>query len=360
MPVCETDYPKDRGAFFAYRLTRLMFKAALANDIGPEACYLIAQIAMTEDATRYKKPVTFYNDQLMPVCGFSNVKSLDRARAKAVKSGWLVYIPGGKGKAGKYWTQFPEQYSYLTDGPIDESNVSSELSTPTGDTTCLPVAGKETGDKRETNGREEPDKRETNGRQTGDKWATILPIPSPVPIPEEREENNSPPFQDLIGCSISVISIWDHDADAFLEYPSDPIRWQHLFIAQWNKLDGVANHSSARLSTPEEKNLLLRFRERDWDWTQAFLRFPINYENMPLSKFLAEGMAQNLIAGEYRIQQWMKDKAAGIKKPAIDVQAGVKEVWNQRSEHESQMSEFGPVFNCSGDDELCVPAADAG
>ncbi|MES2788158.1 MAG: hypothetical protein V4719_00955 [Planctomycetota bacterium] len=182
------EYPK-RPSFFAYKLTRMMFKTALANEIGPEACHLIIQIAHTEDAGRYSKAVTFYNEQLLPVCGFTNVKSLDRARAKAVKSGWLVYIAGGKSKAGKYWTQIPEQYIFLDDTQIDESNSSTELQATTHDATCLPVAGKETGDKREVNGRQEPDKREVNARETPEKRATIYPVPNPTPCPKETPPN---------------------------------------------------------------------------------------------------------------------------------------------------------------------------
>jgi len=186
MPEATIEYPK-RPKFFAYKLTRMMFKTALANDIGPEACHLIIQIAHTEDATRYSKAVTFYNEQLLPVCGFTNVKSLDRARAKAVKSGWLVYLPGGKSKAGKYWTTIPEQYIHMDDSSIDESNSSTELHATNEDATYLPATGKETGDKRETNGREEPEKREINARQTPEKWATINPIPIPIPDPIPKE-----------------------------------------------------------------------------------------------------------------------------------------------------------------------------
>jgi len=182
MPEAKIEYPK-RPKFFAYKLTRMMFKTALANDIGPEACHLIIQIAHTEDATRYSKAVTFYNEQLLPVCGFTNVKSLDRARAKAVKSGWLVYLPGGKSKAGKYWTTIPEQYIHMDDSSIDESNSSTELHATNDDATYLPATGKETGDKRETNGREEPEKREINARETPEKWATINPIPDPTTNP---------------------------------------------------------------------------------------------------------------------------------------------------------------------------------
>ena len=80
------DYPK-RDKFFAHKFTRLMFRVCLANDIGPAACYMLSQIAHTEDASHYRKSVTFYNDQLINVCGLGSVPPLIRARSKAIEAG---------------------------------------------------------------------------------------------------------------------------------------------------------------------------------------------------------------------------------------------------------------------------------
>lgn len=113
-------YPK-RPRFFAHRFVRLIAKACLANEIGPEACWLLSVIAMTEDAKGYRDPVTFYNGQLLPFVGVNSVDTLDRARAKAVKAGWLHYQPGCNHTAGKYWVTIPERYADADDAPSDES-----------------------------------------------------------------------------------------------------------------------------------------------------------------------------------------------------------------------------------------------
>jgi len=123
------EYPP-RPKFYANKVTRLLFKTAMANDLGSDVCYMITQIAHQEDAGRYAGPVTFWNEQLMGICGFKNVRALDRARSAAVKAGWLVYIHGGKGKVGKYFTLIPPKYVTYDDGAIDETNIQAELTPP--------------------------------------------------------------------------------------------------------------------------------------------------------------------------------------------------------------------------------------
>lgn len=166
------EYPS-RPRFFAYRLTRLMFKTALANEIGPDACYLIAQVAFTEDATRYSKPVTFWNEQLLPVCGLKSVKSLATARAKAVESGWLIYEQGGKGRAGKYWTTIPPQYADMDDGSIDETAAAAEL-VPAVSIPFVCANGTENGETTAT-------ERQQNGETTAKQTQTFYPNPYPNP-----------------------------------------------------------------------------------------------------------------------------------------------------------------------------------
>lgn len=112
-------YPK-RVKFFALRFCRLMAKVCLANEIGPEACWMLAVIAHTEDAKCYSDPVTFFNGQLMPLVGLSE-DSLDRARRKAIDTGWLHYEPGRKKVAGRYWVQIPDRFKGIDDAPTDES-----------------------------------------------------------------------------------------------------------------------------------------------------------------------------------------------------------------------------------------------
>jgi len=83
---------------------------------------MLTVIAHQEDVKRYKGAVTYYNEQLMPLCGFGGRKRLVLARNKAVVAGWLEYQQGKKGKPGLYWTVIPPQYQDLPDTPMDESS----------------------------------------------------------------------------------------------------------------------------------------------------------------------------------------------------------------------------------------------
>lgn len=115
------DYPK-RPKFFSHRFCRVLAKACAANEIGPDACWLLTVIAHTEDAKGYRDAVTFFNGQLQAFVGCGSDDSLNRMRTKAVRSGWLHYEPGGKGKAGRYWVVIPEQHRDWDDLPSDESS----------------------------------------------------------------------------------------------------------------------------------------------------------------------------------------------------------------------------------------------
>lgn len=113
------EYPK-RPRFFSYRFGRLMAKVCLANEIGPVACWMLTVIANTEDAKHYTDHVTYFNEQLFPLVGVGSVDALDRVRKKAIDAGWLDYIPGRKGIAGRYCVKIPDRYTDIPDGPCDE------------------------------------------------------------------------------------------------------------------------------------------------------------------------------------------------------------------------------------------------
>lgn len=155
-------YPK-RPAFFANRFCRLITKACLANRIGPEACFLLVTIAMTEDAKSYRDGVTYWNEQLAPLLGLNNVKALARVRDRAVSAGWLHYEPGGKGRPGVYWVLVPDNYDGVDDRPTDENPAEYF---PTLLDKIDPQSGREVGKKA-------GEKRERSGREVGN----ILPLP---------------------------------------------------------------------------------------------------------------------------------------------------------------------------------------
>lgn len=119
MAAARPEYPS-RPKFFAYRFCRVLAKACVANDLGAGVCWLLTVVAHTEDAKGYRSPVTFFNEQLVPLVGAKNVQALDRIRAKAVAAGWLVYRAGRKGKAGQYWVEIPAAHRDWDDAPTDE------------------------------------------------------------------------------------------------------------------------------------------------------------------------------------------------------------------------------------------------
>jgi hypothetical protein len=114
------DYPSHEP-YYAHRFIRLLTKTAAAQELGPAVCWLLAIVAMQEDAKRYTEPAKWYLDQLAPLCGFSSKQSLVTAIDKAKSAGWLDYTPGSKGKPGRFFTTIPTQFCSLEDYPCDES-----------------------------------------------------------------------------------------------------------------------------------------------------------------------------------------------------------------------------------------------
>lgn len=168
-----TEYPK-RGSYFAYKVIRMMGKMCAAQIMGPEACWLVTIIANLEDVKRYTEPVTFFNEQLMPISGFNSKNSFARARKKAIGAGWLHYTPGGKGVAGSYWALIPDRFKDIPDTPFDEG--FPVQNSTTNNTVPPQVSG--AGSHQERDG-----KRTDNGTANGPH---SYPIPNPIPSPQEE------------------------------------------------------------------------------------------------------------------------------------------------------------------------------
>lgn len=172
------DYPK-RPKFFAFKFVRLMAKVCLANEIGPEACWLLAIIAHTEDASGYRRPVTYFNGHLAPICGFATEKTLVAARNRAVKAGWLNYASGGTRRPGKYFVVVPTHAEGIDDGPIDEGEVETSIPVIQGGNrggnptsigvVILPQSGSNEGGNREVIGVV--------------NLPPFFPVPEPIPSP---------------------------------------------------------------------------------------------------------------------------------------------------------------------------------
>lgn len=124
-----TTYPK-RDSHFAHEYVRRMVKVCLANQLGQEVFTLLSIIAHTEDAAHYRRAVNWWNEQLMVVAGFTNVKAMERARAKAVKAGWLHYERGARSKPPCYWCTIPSEAEGLDDAPTDEGDCRQSVVNP--------------------------------------------------------------------------------------------------------------------------------------------------------------------------------------------------------------------------------------
>jgi hypothetical protein len=164
------EYPS-RPSFFAHIFCRLLTKTATAQDLGPECCWLLAVIVHQEDAVRYQRAVTFWNDQLLPLCGFGSRKRLEATRSKAVAAGFLHYEAGGKSKPGRYWVTIPTGLQSLDDGAVCDASFLRDETGQENDRTKAP---------------------KRNG-----KGASFNPIPLTL-IPKESTAKPTPPLDDLV------------------------------------------------------------------------------------------------------------------------------------------------------------------
>ena len=114
------NYPK-RESHFAHKVVRKMIKTCAAQEMGATAFLLVCVVAHTEDAKRYTRFVTYYNEQLYPLLGINCWKALDKARRDAIDAGWLHYESPGRRKAGRYWSLIPDWAEALDDSPTDEN-----------------------------------------------------------------------------------------------------------------------------------------------------------------------------------------------------------------------------------------------
>jgi hypothetical protein len=243
------DYPQ-RDQFFAHKFVRLLHKAAIAAEIGRDAFSLLTVIAHTEDAMRYRGPAKFWNSQLIETLGFAKWETFDRARTKAIESGWLQYSGDGKRTAGEYFVTVPAGYEQITDSPIESQC-----------TVVNPENGYEQGYKVGYEaGMIEGIKRGRSGVRSGDEQGEPSnPIPDPIPLPEtqgdavassvsqvaEVKSRRKPAFvkptvSEIIAYVIEIKATVDAK-DFFRHYESNgwmvgrnPMRNWQMAVQQWN------------------------------------------------------------------------------------------------------------------------------
>lgn len=176
IPSPKVAYPK-RPAYFACGFVRLLTKKTVANELGPQAFTLLTVIAMTEDARGYTDPVTFFNEQLLPLVGLGSVDALDRVRARCVAAGWLHYVPGGRRTGpGRYFVTVPDRYAGTDDAPTDEPVGSDALLRTHAEQTA-----EQTADQNPLIRTGAEQTAEQSAEQTASKPRNLLPIPFPSP-----------------------------------------------------------------------------------------------------------------------------------------------------------------------------------
>lgn len=152
-----------RKGFYAHKVLRLAIKSAVAQRLGTDVFALLCVIALQEDVVRYHRPVSFWNDQLLPLVGFAKRDRLAKARKKAIDAGWLLYREGGRHVPGEYRVTIPVELRGIFDCAVDEG------STPGNGGREGLQEGLETGGKRVSN--------------RGSTGATFIPVPAPAPNP---------------------------------------------------------------------------------------------------------------------------------------------------------------------------------
>lgn len=164
-------YP-GRPPYFACDYVRLLGFEQIANDLGPQACWLLTVVVMVEDQLRYSRSVTFSNEQLVRMAGSGSVSSLDRARKRCVEAGWLHYVPGGRRVGpGVYWVTVPKEYQgYL------------KMSLPTGG--LLRTSDNQTGTKPEVCAALVTTKPGANREQTDEQTGILLTSTTSSPLPQ--------------------------------------------------------------------------------------------------------------------------------------------------------------------------------
>ncbi len=172
-------FGETRPPFFANRFLRLLIKTAAAQELGTDCLALLCVIVMTEDARRYRGPVTFWNNQLLPLVGFSKWERLDKARRTSIDAGWLVYEPGGRHKSGRYRVTIPTELQDVEDAAVDEGQYPS-TGYLAGDQESLGLLQADSDKEGEAD-----IKRESTRISTG---GTSIPIPEPSPVPNPTKD----------------------------------------------------------------------------------------------------------------------------------------------------------------------------
>jgi hypothetical protein len=235
------EYPS-RPPYFAHRYLRLLAKSASAQDLGPSVCWLLAVIAIQEDAKRYTEPAKYYLDQLTPICGFQSKQTLTTAITKACAGGWLHYAAGGKGRPGRFMVTIPAQFLELEDSPCDES-----------DDVCIPKIGTQNKDAFQKL------ERNRNGSLTQPERKGIASIPIPIPTPSKKRPQFQKPTLEQVKAycdarrnAVNPEQFFDHyEANGWVQGKGKSIRDWEAAVRTWER-NGI---QSASAKTPKSDDV---------------------------------------------------------------------------------------------------------
>lgn len=262
-------YPA-RCAFFAQRFTRLLLKTCVANVLGQDPFVLLVAIAATEDAKRYRGPVSFHTGQLLPLLGFGKWERLDAARRKAVDAGWLHYIAPKTGarEPGLYWVEIPANAGELPDTPVDEKHgpiesayLAGYADAQAGRPRQYPAAGDRSVRRSPGDGYGEGD-----GQGYGEGELPIL-FPTPIPScpgsrPDEQTEQarkpkparREPSPEDLATAKWMWSKILDMQPD---RKPADLRKWSDT-VRLMRERDGRTHEQIRELFTTVQRDVFWR------------------------------------------------------------------------------------------------------
>lgn len=167
-------YPaSERCPYFAMKFIRKLVKEVMAQEVGQTGFIFLSVIATTEDASGYRRAVTYTDAQLLPILGVSSTSTISLARKKCVEAGWLHYEPGCRGKPSRYWVKLPRSTEEIDDLPTDEGHDDGK------DMIIEPIAERI------------PSEFRTNTERIPNANRALLPIPVPEPIPKDYKANES-------------------------------------------------------------------------------------------------------------------------------------------------------------------------
>ena len=185
---------RSRPPMFAAKVIRVLTRSAAAQELGPNVCWMLTVILGQEDspAVRYSRPVTYYFEQLMPLCGFRSKKQLRAAITTAVETGWLEYSPGTKARPGRFRVKIPDGLADVEPYGCDES---APADNGQSDEKCGSDSEPNRDPKAKCGSDSEP---EVHRMCTGSapevhrKGNPFLPIPIPSPKEEKAASGESP------------------------------------------------------------------------------------------------------------------------------------------------------------------------